>query len=67
MSSIGDIIKETHKLHETVDAVSGKTQNLAAAATEIEASMSTILEATNGVKERLKALQDSEGDAAVGE
>ena len=60
MSSIGDIIKETHKLHETVDAVSGKTQNLAAAATEIEASMSTILEATNGVKERLKALQDSE-------
>lgn len=60
MTSIGVIIDNTKKLHDIIDSVNDKTQNLAAATEEISASVSTILKTSNEIKEKLSDL--SNGD-----
>ena len=60
MTSIGVIIDNTKKLHDIIDSVNDKTQNLAAATEEISASVSTILKTSNEIKEKLNDL--SNGD-----
>ena len=60
MTSIGVIIDNTKKLHDIIDSVDDKTQNLAAATEEISASVSTILKTSNEIKEKLSDL--SNGD-----
>lgn len=59
MSSVGSIIEDTHKLRETIAGVNVRTQNLAAATEEIAASVTTVLEAAEEVKEKLKVLEDA--------
>lgn len=59
MTSVGSIINDTHKLQETISGVNVRTQNLAAATQEIAASVTTVLEAAEEVKEKLKILENS--------
>lgn len=59
MTSVGGILEDTHKLRETIAGVNIRTQNLAAATQEIAASVSTVLEAAEEVKEKLKILEEA--------
>lgn len=52
------IVSETKTLRRTIDNVNGKTQNLAASAQEIAASVAVILNTANSVKEKLKVLEE---------
>lgn len=54
--SIDSILEDTHKLHEIVDAVNDRTQNLAAATEEIAASVDVILNSTDEIKQKLHVL-----------
>jgi iron only hydrogenase large subunit-like protein len=59
MKSVTGIIEDTHQLHDTIDSVNIKTQNLAAATQEIAASVTTVLDAASQVKEKLKVLEEA--------
>ncbi len=59
MNSVGTILEDTQKLHEIIDAVNGRTVNLAASSEEIAASVASILHTANEIKEKLNALGDS--------
>lgn len=56
LNSVTVIMRDTEILRQTIDEVNGRTQNLAASAEEIAASVTVILNAANSVKERLKVL-----------
>lgn len=56
MHSVGTILKDTQKLHEIIDAVNGRTVNLAASSEEIAASVASILHTANEIKEKLNTL-----------
>lgn len=56
LASIGDIVEDTRKLMEIVQAVNDRTQNLAASTEEISASAQVILETADHVKENLQSL-----------
>lgn len=58
LNSVTAIIQETQTLRKTIDEVNGRTQNLAAATEEIAASVAVILNTANGVKEKLKVLEE---------
>jgi hypothetical protein len=57
MTSIDKIIDDTNTLFKTVDAVNGRTQNLAACTEEIAASVSVVLNTANDIRSRLKVLE----------
>jgi len=57
MNSITRIVEDTDILRKTVEAVNGRTQNLAASTEEIAASVSVILNTANEVKDTLKILE----------
>jgi methyl-accepting chemotaxis protein len=57
--SINQIMADTKKLHDTIDGVNDRTQNLASSAEEIAASVSTILDASNEIKEHLQILANA--------
>lgn len=59
MGSVGTILEDTQKLHEIIDAVNGRTVNLAASSEEIAASVTSILHTANEIKEKLNTLGDS--------
>lgn len=59
MHSVGAILEDTQKLHEIIDAVNGRTMNLAASSEEIAASVTTILHTANEIKEKLGTLEES--------
>jgi len=59
MASIAQIIEGTEKLRSTVEAVNGRTQNLAASTEQIAASVAVILNTANEVKETLKILEEA--------
>lgn len=56
MHSVGTILEDTQKLHEIIDAVNGRTVNLAASSEEIAASVASILHTANEIKEKLNTL-----------
>ncbi len=58
MSSVKQILDDTHSLSQIIEKVNGRTQNLAASTEEIAASAAVILEAANQVKEKLKVLEE---------
>ena len=64
MQSVEDIVDDSHRLSEIVESVNSRTQVLAAAASEIEASVTAIMEAANSVKDRLRMLEESDGAKA---
>lgn len=51
------ILEDSKKLNTTVDAINGRTQNLAAAAEEISASVTTILNSVETIKTRMNDLR----------
>lgn len=57
MTSIAQIIEDTNRLRNTIDAVNSRTQNLAASTEEIAASVTVILNTANEVKNKLKVLE----------
>lgn len=57
--SIGTILEDTKKLHEIIDAVNGRTMNLASSTEEIAASVTAVLHTANEIKEKLKTLEDA--------
>ncbi len=59
MAAITRIIEDTGKLRETIDAVNGRTQNLAASTEQIAASVAVILNTANDVKESLNLLVEA--------
>ena len=59
MGSVGIILEDTKKLHEIIDAVKGRTVNLATSSEEIAASVTSILQTANEIKEKLNALGDA--------
>ena len=59
MGSVGIILEDTKKLHEIIDAVKGRTVNLATSSEEIAASVTSILHTANEIKEKLNALGDA--------
>lgn len=58
--STDGIMKDTRKLNETVDAVNKRAQNLAAAAEQISASVTIVLEVANEIKQKLNNLSDAQ-------
>lgn len=58
LNSVAAIRKDTQTLRQTIDEVNGRTQNLAASTEEIAASVAVILNTANGVKEKLKVLEE---------
>ncbi len=64
MQSVEDIVDDSHRLSEIVESVNSRTQVLAASASEIEASVTAIMEAANSVKDRLRMLEESDGAKA---
>ncbi len=58
LNSVAAIMQDTKILRQTIDEVNGRTQNLAASAEEIAASVTVILNAANSVKEKLKVLEE---------
>lgn len=58
MASVHSILEDTHKLRDIIDAVNGRTQSLAAASEEIAASVTTIFEASNEIKNKLEGLEN---------
>ena len=59
MTAIAQIVEDTGKLRETIEAVNGRTQNLAASTEQIAASVTVILNTANDVKERLNLLVEA--------
>lgn len=59
LTSTHSIIEDTKKLNKTVDAVNERTQNLAAAAEEIAASVTVVLDAANEIKKKLNKLSEA--------
>lgn len=57
MDAITQIIANTEKLHDTITTVNGRTQNLAASAEEISASIALVLQSADSIKEKLAALK----------
>lgn len=58
MTSVNNIIADTTKLRDTIEAVNDRTQSLAASSEEIAASVSVVLNAADKVKEKLKILEE---------
>ncbi len=58
MDAINKIIGDTNTLRDTISAVNGRAQNLAASTEEIAASVAMVLQAANSVREKLKVLED---------
>lgn len=58
MDAINQIISDTNTLRETISAVNGRAQNLAASTEEIAASVTMVLQAANTVREKLKVLEN---------
>lgn len=58
LNSVAAIRQDTQTLRKTIDEVNGRTQNLAASTEEIAASVAVILNTANGVKEKLKVLEE---------
>ena len=59
MDAITQIISDTNTLRDTIAAVNGRTQNLAASTEEIAASVALVLQTTNLIKEKLKTLENA--------
>ena len=57
MDAITKIISDTNTLRDTVSAVNGRAQNLAASSEEIAASVETVLQVADGIKNKLKILE----------
>lgn len=57
MESITKIISDTNTLRDTVSAVNGRAQNLAASSEEIAASVEMVLKIADGIKNKLKILE----------
>ncbi len=58
-ASIARIIEDTDRLRRTIEAVNGRTQNLAASTEEMAASVAVILNTANNVKESLNLLLEA--------
>lgn len=58
MDAITRIISDTNTLRETITAVNGRTQNLAASTEEIAASVALVLQTANSIKEKLHVLEN---------
>ena len=58
MASVNNIIADTTKLRDTIEAVNDRTQSLAASSEEIAASVSVVLSAADKVKEMLTILEN---------
>ena len=58
MDAINGIITDTNTLRDTISAVNGRSQNLAASTEEIAASVDMVLQAANSVRNKLKVLED---------
>ena len=58
MDAITRIISDTNTLRETIAAVNGRTQNLAASTEEIAASVALVLQTANSIKEKLHVLEN---------
>ena len=56
MHSVSAILENTNKLNSVIDSVNKRTQNLALSTEEIAASVSSILDASNEIKEKLQVL-----------
>ncbi len=59
MSSITEIIADTTKLRNTIEAVNDRTQSLAASSEEIAASVTVVLHAVDKVREMLNLLENT--------
>ena len=58
MDAISQIITDTTTLRDTISAVNGRTQNLAASSQEIAASVAMVLQTANSIKKKLKILEE---------
>ncbi|MCM1159116.1 MAG: methyl-accepting chemotaxis protein [Bacteroidales bacterium] len=56
MNSVGAILDNTKKLNEIIEAVNSRTKNLASSTEEIAASVTTILQTANEIREKLNIL-----------
>lgn len=56
MTSTNQIVQNAKKLHNVVEEVNGRTQNLAASSQEISTSVSVVLNSTENIKEKLNRL-----------
>lgn len=59
MDAITQIINDTNTLRDTISAVNGRTQNLAASTEEIAASVAIVLQTANSIKKKLKILEEA--------
>ncbi|MCI8528589.1 MAG: transcriptional regulator [Lachnospiraceae bacterium] len=59
MASITQIVEDTNRLQKTIEAVNGRTQNLAASTEQIAASVAVILNTANEVKKSLNLLLEA--------
>ena len=57
MDAIDQIITDTNTLRDTISAVNGRTQNLAASTEEIAASVTLVLQTANSIREKLHVLE----------
>lgn len=57
MDAITQIISDTNTLRDTISAVNGRTQNLAASSEEIAASVAMVLQTANSIRKKLKILE----------
>ena len=57
MEAITKIISDTNTLRDTVSAVNGRAQNLAASSEEIAASVEMVLQVADSIKDKLKILE----------
>lgn len=57
MDAVTQIISDTNTLRDTISAVNGRTQNLAASSEEIAASVATVLQTANSIKRKLQILE----------
>ena len=57
MDAITKIISDTNTLRNTVSAVNGRAQNLAAASEEIAASVNDVLRSADSIEDKLKVLE----------
>ena len=57
MDAIDQIISDTNTLRDTISAVNGRTQNLAASTEEIAASVTLVLQTANSIREKLRVLE----------
>lgn len=57
MDAVTKIISDTNILRDTVSAVNGRAQNLAASSEEIAASVANVLQSADDIKDKLKVLE----------